>query len=158
MPTSRRPQKRCSSSPGLARPHPLVAPGDPPRRRPARPAAHPACPHHRLVMLATRPPSQCTTFASEATNATVMLRNPDAVEADETFIGRKEGAETPKGGYSHENAVLALVERGGKVRCVHIDSVTSEEVGRHVRENVAREAWLMTDEGRHYRQAGTEFA
>src|SRR3954468_7514331 len=73
MQTSRRPQKRCSSSPGLARPHPLVAPGDPPRRRPARPAAHPACPHHRLVMLATRPPSQCTTFASEAMNATVML-------------------------------------------------------------------------------------
>src|SRR3954462_8045535 len=73
MPTSRRPQKRCSSSPGLARPHPLVAPGDPPRRRPARPAAHPACPHHRLVMLATRPPSECTTFASEATNATVAL-------------------------------------------------------------------------------------
>src|SRR3954465_4375759 len=73
MPTSRHPQKRCPSSPGPARPRPLVAPGDPPRRRPARPAAHPACPHHRLVMLATRPPSQCTTFASEATNATVML-------------------------------------------------------------------------------------
>src|SRR3954453_15604113 len=82
----------------------------------------------------------------------------NAVEADETFIGRKEGAETPKGGYSHKNAVLALVERGGKVKCVHIDNVTSEEIGRHVRENVAREAWLMTDEGRHYRQVGTEFA
>src|SRR3954462_6847725 len=73
MPTSRHPQKRCSSSPGLARPHPLVAPGDPPRRHTPCPAAHPARPHHRLVMLATRPPSQCTTFASEATNATVML-------------------------------------------------------------------------------------
>src|SRR4051794_20667562 len=36
--------------------------------------------------------------------------------------------------------------------------VTGEEVGRHVRENVAREAWLMIDEGRHYRQVGTEFA
>src|SRR4051812_21953246 len=59
--------------PKLARPHPLVAPGDPPRRHTPRPAAHPAGPHHRLVMLATRPPSQCTTFASEATNATVML-------------------------------------------------------------------------------------
>jgi transposase-like protein len=82
----------------------------------------------------------------------------NAVEADETFIGRKEGAETPKGGYSHMNAVLALVERGGKVKCVHIDSVTSDEIGRHVRENVAREAWLMTDEGRHYRQVGQEFA
>src|SRR3954462_1359437 len=73
MPTRRRPQKRCSSSPGLARPHPLVAPGDPPPRHTPRPATHPACPHHRLVMLATRPPSQCTTFASEATNATVVL-------------------------------------------------------------------------------------
>src|SRR3954453_6866710 len=73
MPTSRRPQKRCPSSPGLARPHPLVAPGDPPRRHTPRPAAHPARPNHRLVMLATRPPSQRTTFASEATNATVVL-------------------------------------------------------------------------------------
>src|SRR5947209_9091222 len=82
----------------------------------------------------------------------------NAVEADETFIGRKEGAETPKGGYSHKNAVLALVERGGKAKCVHIEDVTSKEVGRPVRENVAREAWLMTDEGRHYRQVGTEFA
>src|SRR4051794_30102899 len=74
MPTSRHPQKRCPSSPGRARPHPLVAPGDPPYRHTPRPATHPACPRHRLVMLATRPPSQCTTFASEATNATVMLR------------------------------------------------------------------------------------
>src|SRR3954452_3301572 len=82
----------------------------------------------------------------------------NAVEADETFIGRKEGAETPKGGYSHKNAVLALVERGGKVKCVHIDNVTSDEIGRHVRENVAREAWLMTDEGSHYREVGKELA
>src|SRR5437870_2910478 len=73
MPTSRHPQKRCPSSPGRARPHPLVAPGAPPRRHTPRPASHPARPHHRLVMLATRPPSRCTTFASEATDATVML-------------------------------------------------------------------------------------
>src|SRR5881227_272942 len=73
MPTSRHPQKRCPSSPGRARPHPLVGPGDPPYRHTPRPAAHPARPHHRLVMLATRPPSQCTTLASEATNATVVL-------------------------------------------------------------------------------------
>src|SRR5437763_14749884 len=65
----------------------------------------------------------------------------NAVEADETFIGRKEGAETPKGGYSHKNAVLSLVERGVKVKSVHIDTTTSEEIGGIVRENVAREAW-----------------
>src|SRR4051812_17686762 len=82
MPTSRHPRKRCSSSPGPARPHPLVAPGDPPRRHTPRPAAHPACPHHRLVMLATRPPSRCTTFASEATNATVMAGRVDEPEPE----------------------------------------------------------------------------
>src|SRR5690349_14443488 len=82
----------------------------------------------------------------------------NADEADETFIGRKEGAATPKGGYSQMNAALALLESGGKVTCVHIDSATGEEVGLHVRENVAREAWLMTDEGRHYRKVGQEFA
>ena len=47
-------------------------------------------------------------------------RHGNAVEADETFIGKKEGVETPKGGYSHKHAVLALVERGGKVRTFHV--------------------------------------
>jgi ISXO2 transposase-like protein len=36
--------------------------------------------------------------------------------------------------------------------------VTAEEIGRIVRENVAREAWLMTDEAKHYRKLGQEFA
>ena len=51
-------------------------------------------------------------------------------------------------------SVLALVERGGKVRTFHINSVTKEEIGRIVRENVAREAWLMTDEAKHYTRLG----
>jgi transposase-like protein len=84
--------------------------------------------------------------------------NGNAVEADETFIGRKKGVPVPKGGPSHKHAVLALVERGGKVRTFHINSVTKEEIGRIVRENVAREAWLMTDEARHYTRVGEEFA
>jgi transposase-like protein len=82
----------------------------------------------------------------------------NAVEADETFIGRKKGVPTPKGGTSHKHAVLGLVERGGKVRTVHIDTVTSEEIGGVVRKNVAREAWLMTDEAKHYTEVGKELA
>jgi transposase-like protein len=82
----------------------------------------------------------------------------NAVEADETFIGRKKGVPTPKGGTGHKHAVLALVERAGKVRTVHIDNVTSEEIGKIVRENVAREAWLMTDEAKHYTEVGKELA
>jgi transposase-like protein len=80
------------------------------------------------------------------------------VEADETFIGRKKGVPTPKGGPSHKHAVLALVERGGKARSVHLDELTKAEVGGIVRGNVARESRLMTDEGRHYREVGREFA
>jgi transposase-like protein len=80
------------------------------------------------------------------------------VEADETFIGRKKGVPTPKGGPSHKHAVLALVERGGKARSVHLDELTKAEVGTIVRGNVARESRLMTDEGRHYREVGREFA
>ena len=82
----------------------------------------------------------------------------NAVEADETFIGRKKGVPTPKGGTSHKHAVLALVERGGKVRTFHIDNVTSDEIGKIIRENVAREAWLMTDEAKHYTGVGKEMA
>jgi hypothetical protein len=38
-------------------------------------------------------------------------------EADETFIGKIDGKEKPKGarGYAHKQAVLSLVERGGDV-------------------------------------------
>jgi transposase-like protein len=83
--------------------------------------------------------------------------NGGAVEADETFIGRKEGAEVRRG-YSHKHAVLSLVERGGKVRSVHLSGLTKAEIGKVVRENVAREAWLFTDDARHYRGIGADFA
>lgn len=79
------------------------------------------------------------------------------VEADETFIGRKEGVQIRRG-YAHKHAVLSLVERGGKVRSVHLNGLTKAEVGKVVRENVAREAWLFTDDAKHYREVGTQFA
>jgi transposase-like protein len=85
------------------------------------------------------------------------LGGNNALEADETFIGKKEGVETPKGGYSHKHAVLGLVERGGKVRTVHLGALTKEEIGKLLRENVDREAWLMTDEAKHYLAVGKEF-
>jgi transposase-like protein len=80
------------------------------------------------------------------------------VEADETFIGRKKGVPVPHGGYSHKHAVLALVERGGRVRSVHVAELTKAHIGEVVRKNVAGESRLMTDEARHYRGVGTDFA
>jgi hypothetical protein len=70
------------------------------------------------------------------------------VEADETFIGRKKNVPAPQGGYSHKHAVLALVERGGRVRSVHVAELTKAHIGAVLRANVARESRLMTDEAR----------
>ena len=62
------------------------------------------------------------------------------VEADETFIGRKKGEPKRRGGGAHKNAVLALVERGGQVRTVHVDDVKAKTLLPIVRENIAKEA------------------
>ncbi len=81
-----------------------------------------------------------------------------AVEVDETFIGRKKGRKV-RHGYEHKMKVLALVERNtGKTRMMVADNLTAAYIAPIVRENVAREAVLMTDEARHYVKVGREFA
>lgn len=79
------------------------------------------------------------------------------VEADETYIGRKDGV-TPARGMAHKRAVLSLVERGGSVRSFHIDKANAATVGPIVLANVRREAALMTDEAKYYQKIGRSFA
>ena len=79
------------------------------------------------------------------------------VESDETFIGRKKGV-PKKAGYAHKQAVLALVERGGDVRTFHIDKADTKTIMPIVRENVAKEARVMTDEAGQYSSLSKEFA
>jgi hypothetical protein len=56
------------------------------------------------------------------------------------------------------NTVLTLVERGGSARSFHIDSHTFAQIVPIVRDNIRREARLMTDKARHYVAVGKEFA
>ena len=72
------------------------------------------------------------------------------VEVDETFTGRKVGVEPKRGWPHHKNTVLTLVERGGEARSFHIEEATIEHIVPIVRENIARESHLMTDEARRY--------
>jgi transposase-like protein len=72
------------------------------------------------------------------------------VEVDETYIGRVEGVPKPKGGSSHKNVVLTLVERGGAARSFHIDSVSVADIKPIVDANIARETAMMTDQGASY--------
>jgi transposase-like protein len=80
------------------------------------------------------------------------------VEADETYIGRKDGTKKARGGYHHKRAVLSLVERGGEVRSFHVDRAIVSEVVPIVRKNVSRESVLMTDESNLYVRLGEEFS
>ena len=81
-----------------------------------------------------------------------------AVEVDETFIGRKKGAKV-RHGYEHKHKVLSLVDREtGKARSMVVNQLNTRTVAPIVRENVAKEARLMTDEARHYVKVGREFA
>lgn len=81
------------------------------------------------------------------------------VEVDETYIGREPGTVMKKGGVQHKMKVLSLVDRAtGRSRSMVMDTVTIASVTPIVRENVAREAMLMTDEAGMYRYMSGHFA
>lgn len=93
------------------------------------------------------------------------------VQADETYFGSVDKAKrrttTTKGnkftkggrtGPSNKRAVVALVERGGRVRTFHPAVADGATVAAIVRENIHRETRLHTDESRLYTQVGAEFA
>ncbi len=90
------------------------------------------------------------------------------VEADETYSGQTEERPTKttkgnkftkrgRGGPSGKRAVLALVERGGKVRSFHLKHATADSVSDALYRNVARRSTLHTDESRLYTMVGKEF-
>ena len=80
------------------------------------------------------------------------------VEVDETFIGREPGKPV-KRAYHHKMKVLTLVDRdSGQARSMVVDNLKPATVAPILRENMAREARLATDEAGHYLHVGREFA
>ncbi|WP_256806995.1 IS1595 family transposase [Bradyrhizobium sp. Bra64] len=74
------------------------------------------------------------------------------VEVDETFYGFLEGQpKTGRRAWSNKNVVLTLVERGGSARSFHVDGVRVGDLMPIIRENLSREAQLMTDEANAYK-------
>ena len=78
------------------------------------------------------------------------------VEADETYVGGK--ARNRKGRIPPKEAVFALVEREGKVRSFHVQSVSAKTLRRILFTTASRESYLMTDEATTYTSAGRGFA
>jgi transposase-like protein len=80
------------------------------------------------------------------------------VEVDETYIGRKEGADVQRAVH-HKMKVLSLIDRNsGGARSYVVDKVTIAEVAPIIETNISREAFLMTDEHGVYRGIGWNFS
>lgn len=79
------------------------------------------------------------------------------VESDETYVGgkaknAKKGKPIPK-----KSPVVALVERGGKLRAKHVPNMDSKNI-REVLKRVDQKTHLMTDDSLIYYHIGPTFA
>jgi transposase-like protein len=93
----------------------------------------------------------------EAMRAGTLVPMTGVVEVDETFIGRKKGVPVRRGA-GHKHAVLALVQRGGKARTVHVENIKTRTVVPIVNANVAKEARVMTDDALQYEDKLRDYA
>lgn len=91
------------------------------------------------------------------------------VEADETYIGKRETPRVSaqrkgrpftkrgKSGGAQKRIVVGLVERGGKARMFHLNDATKETVRDVLVRNADRASILYTDESRLYTITGGEY-
>lgn len=69
------------------------------------------------------------------------------VEVDETFIGHKRKKKEGARGHANKNAILSLVDRTtGQSKSFVVKDVTNATLLPILRENIAKEAYTMTDE------------
>jgi transposase-like protein len=92
------------------------------------------------------------------------------VEADETYIGKRETprklsrgrianpTKSGKSGGAQKRIVVGLVERGGKARMFHLNDATASTVRDVLVKNVSRDTTLYTDSSRLYTRTGEEYA
>lgn len=91
------------------------------------------------------------------------------IEADETYIGKRDvpyvspnrrhpPTKSGKSGGAQKRTVVALVERGGRVRSFHVRVATQVQVRDILVRNASRASTLYTDESRLYTTTGREFA
>lgn len=81
------------------------------------------------------------------------------VEVDETFIGHKHKKAEGARGYAHKNAILTLVVRtSGQSKSFVVENVKAATLLPILRENIAKEAVVYTDEAKQYGKVGSEFA
>lgn len=89
--------------------------------------------------------------------------NGGTVEVDETFIGNDRTLKpnhTKKGrGYHHKHKILTLVDRStGRAKSIVVDDLKAKTLFPILKENIAKESTVCTDEAGQYRNLAREFA
>lgn len=82
------------------------------------------------------------------------------VEVDETYVGGKPRYKgvSKRGRGTKKQCVLAMVERGGRVKTRPIANVTGKTLKAAIREDVHPSSRIITDENSAYTGIGAEFA
>jgi transposase-like protein len=84
--------------------------------------------------------------------------NGGTVEVDETFIGNEVNIPKRRG-YAHKRKVLSLIDReSGESRSMVIDSLNAKTIVPILKENIAQEARVMTDDAGQYRFLNKHFS
>lgn len=79
------------------------------------------------------------------------------VEVDETFLGNDK-SKPKRRGYAHKHKVLSLVDRAtGKARSMVVGDLNTKTLLPIIRQNVARESRVMTDDAGYYKKLGRHF-
>lgn len=94
--------------------------------------------------------------AMKSTDADKLGGYGGTVEADETYVGRREGTKVRKGAAS-KNPVMALVERGGRVRSFHVPNVTAANLRPIIGKHVYADTKFQSDESSIYTHIGWNF-
>jgi transposase-like protein len=72
------------------------------------------------------------------------------VEADETYYGLKKGHSKSDTGVGHKHTVMALVERGGRIRSLYMPVLRQRDAQDIIKHHVSPDAKLNTDESALY--------
>jgi transposase-like protein len=85
-------------------------------------------------------------------------KNGGTVEVDETFIGKEEDMPIRRGFY-HKLKVLSLLDRESRdTRSMVVDDITAAKLIPILKENIAREARVMTDDAHQYKYLDVYFS